>query len=194
MHGERLHLAGPADREHHVALGAVALAEGLLSDAPQIDKRVVLLSDRADGHADATTRPAAARKPVSFDFKLRLTSPDDGPPSAPQEVGIELEPLDLAAITGVQPDTPRAYQTDGDLQSLIVELANQIADPNTASTPVVRVTASATIEKSRSSSRAAEAAPAGHRGESPSEPVTVPAARAASPVMPSGSAAQLRQR
>lgn len=139
----------------------------------------------ADGHADATTRPAAARKPVSFDFKLRLTSPDDGPPSAPQEVGIELEPLDLAAITGVQPDTPRAYQTDGDLQSLIVELANQIADPNTASTPVVRVTASATIEKSRSSSRAAEAAPAGHRGESPSEPVTVPAARAASPVMPS---------
>ena len=35
---------------------------------------------------------------------------------------IELEPLDLAAITGVQPDTPRAYQTDGDLQSLIVEL------------------------------------------------------------------------
>lgn len=42
----------PSDRATDLA-GAVALAEGLLADAPQIDKRVVLLSDRADGHPDA---------------------------------------------------------------------------------------------------------------------------------------------
>ncbi len=42
----------PSDRATDLE-GAVALAEGLLQEAPQIDKRVVLLSDRADGHPDA---------------------------------------------------------------------------------------------------------------------------------------------
>ncbi|MFN8021623.1 MAG: hypothetical protein U0Q03_08860 [Acidimicrobiales bacterium] len=134
--------------------------------------------EAADGHDDAP-RAASPRKPVSFDFKLRLTSPDDGPTSTPpRELGVELEPLDLAAITGVRPDEPRAYQTDGDLQSLIVELANQIADPNTASTPVVRVTASATIEKSRKSrpEPVAPSVPASRVADAPSAPPAAPVA------------------
>ncbi|MFO0617381.1 MAG: VWA domain-containing protein [Polyangiaceae bacterium] len=47
LEGER-----PSDRATDLA-GALALAEGLLRSAPQIDKRVVLFSDRADGHPDA---------------------------------------------------------------------------------------------------------------------------------------------
>lgn len=106
--------------------------------------------------SDSPNGRGRARKPVSFDFKLRLTSPDrddhDGSTPAAtttRDIGVELEPIDLETLTGVRPEEPRHYQTDGDLQSLIVELANQIADPDTSSTPVVRVTASATIEKSR---------------------------------------------
>lgn len=49
---EVIEASRPSDRATDLE-GALALAEGLLRSAPQVDRRVVLLSDRADGHPDA---------------------------------------------------------------------------------------------------------------------------------------------
>jgi Mg-chelatase subunit ChlD len=46
-----LESATPSDRGTDLD-GAIALARGLLSEMPQVDKRVVVLSDLADGHPD----------------------------------------------------------------------------------------------------------------------------------------------
>jgi hypothetical protein len=95
---------------------------------------------------------AGREKPVSFDFKLRLGSREE---TSAQLSGratgelVQLQPIDWDALVAPPADEPRSYQTDGDLQSIIVQLANQIAGPETRSNPVVHVTASATIETAR---------------------------------------------
>jgi hypothetical protein len=53
----------PSDRGTDLE-GAVALARELLASAPQTDRRIVLLSDLADGHADGAPLNAASDLPV----------------------------------------------------------------------------------------------------------------------------------
>lgn len=43
---------------------AVALAQGLISSVPQIDRRIVVLSDLADGHPDAAPLGASSKVPI----------------------------------------------------------------------------------------------------------------------------------
>ena len=79
---------------------------------------------------------------------------------------MQLQPIDWDSLVAPPADEPRAYQPAGDLQSIIVELANQIAGPETDSNPVVHVTASATIETTRPTPPAAPGAAAA-RSSSP---------------------------
>jgi hypothetical protein len=69
-------------------------------------------------------------KPISFDFKLRLGSRDTTAALADRGTGelVQLQPIDWDSFTGLRDDgAPREYKTEGDLPSIIVELANHIA-------------------------------------------------------------------
>ena len=76
--------------------------------------------------------------PVKFDFKRRANDRQTaaGPPTATAvavraaaELG-PVQPIDWESLTGLTTDEDhREYQTDSDLQSLIVDLANQAATP-----------------------------------------------------------------
>ncbi len=142
--------------------------------------------DQQTGEDRASASGAGREKPVSFDFKLRLGSREE---TSAQLSGratgelVQLQPIDWDALVAPPADEPRSYQTDGDLQSIIVELANQIAGPDTSSHPVVHVTASATFETSRPAAPAAAMAPV----TAPPAPTETPAAEppvlAAAPVL-----------
>ena len=56
--------AGPSPTAATDLDGAVALARGLVAALPQIDRRVVVLSDLADGHPDAPPLGEASPVPV----------------------------------------------------------------------------------------------------------------------------------
>ena len=61
----RVALAAVAQSDRGTDLdGAVAMARALVSQLPQVDKRVVLLSDLADGHADAAPIGEGGEVPV----------------------------------------------------------------------------------------------------------------------------------
>jgi hypothetical protein len=139
--------------------------------------------DQQTGEDRASASGAGREKPVSFDFNLRLGSREE---TSAQRSGratgelVQLQPIDWDALVAPPVDEPRAYQTDGDLQSMIVELANQIAGPDTSSHPVVHVTASATIETSRPTASSPPAAPA---PAAPAETLIDEPVRAAIPVL-----------
>ncbi|MTA12244.1 MAG: hypothetical protein F2534_06560, partial [Actinobacteria bacterium] len=128
-----------------------------------------------DGTDNQPTAPASpdapssgasrADGPLKFDFKLRFGSNDeaDAPASGNGSGELAQVPaLDWTELTGVPSDQPKSYQTDGDLQSLIVQLANQIAGPDATGSPDVSVTASATIEHPRPATSGARPATLHH--------------------------------
>jgi hypothetical protein len=83
-------------------------------------------------------------KPISFDFKLRLGSKESTAALAGRATGelVQLQPIDWDSFVGLHgEDDERTYQGDREMQSIIVELANQIAV--TSSVPVVRGTITA---------------------------------------------------
>ena len=70
-------------------------------------------------------------RPV-FDFKLRLGTRESTAALADHATGelVQLQPIEWEPLVGVRSDDDeRSYQTDSDLQSIIVELANKIATP-----------------------------------------------------------------
>jgi hypothetical protein len=92
----------------------------------------------------APVPPADERgeKPISFDFKLRLGSRESTAALTGRGTGelVQLQPIDWDSFTGLRDDdAPREYKTDGDLPSLIVELANQIAGPDTLAQAALRM-------------------------------------------------------
>lgn len=94
--------------------------------------------------ADRHDPPPAdrAEKPISFDFKLRLGSKESTAALTGRATGelVQLQPIDWDAFTGLRDDdAPREYKTNGDLPSIIVELANQIAGPDTLAQAAVRM-------------------------------------------------------
>ena len=87
-----------------------------------------------------------AEKPISFDFKLRLGTRESTAALAGRATGelVQLQPIDWDSFTGLRDDdAPREYKTDGDLPSIIVELANQIAGPETLAQAALRMNAAA---------------------------------------------------
>ena len=105
-------------------------------------------STDADSEEQRAT-PAEDRpeKPVSFDFKLRLGSRESTAALAGRATGelVQLQPIDWDSFTGLRDDdAPREYKTDGDLPSIIVELANQIAGPDTLAQAAMRMNELAT--------------------------------------------------
>lgn len=90
---------------------------------------------------DRSSAPPVPRdKPAGFDFKLRLGSREEtNAQLSGRATGelVQLHAIDWDSLTAPPEEAPRSYQTDGDLQSIIVELANQIAGPETGSNPVV---------------------------------------------------------
>jgi hypothetical protein len=92
--------------------------------------------DRTDNDTNTgsqqTATPEPPDKPATFDFKLRLGSRESTAALAGRETGelVQLQPIDWEAFTGLTTDEEaREYQTDSELQSIIVELANHIATP-----------------------------------------------------------------
>ncbi|MFM2073359.1 MAG: hypothetical protein RLZZ623_3623 [Actinomycetota bacterium] len=85
------------------------------------------------GHRTVTPDPPEhAEKPTTFDFKLRLGSRESTASLAGRDTGelVQLQPIDWEAFTGLASDEDaREYQTDSELQSIIVELATRIATP-----------------------------------------------------------------
>jgi hypothetical protein len=98
-----------------------------------------------DGDAeDRRAKPSEVKpdKPISFDFKLRLGSRESTAALSGRATGelVQLQPIDWDSFTGLRDDhEPREYKTDGDLPSIIVELANQIAGPDTLANAAMRV-------------------------------------------------------
>jgi hypothetical protein len=87
--------------------------------------------DRPDSKADAAPGERA-EKPISFDFKLRLGSRESTASLQARATGelVQLQPIDWDSFTHLtDDDAPREYKTEGNLPSIIVELANQIAQP-----------------------------------------------------------------
>ena len=142
--------------------------------------------DQQTGEDRAPASGAGREKPVSFDFKLRLGSREE---TSAQLSGratgelVQLQPIDWDALVAPPADEPRSYQTDGDLQSIIVELANQIAGPDTSSHPVVHVTASATFETARPAAAPTMPAAVPAPPEVPATTADEPIVRAATPVL-----------
>jgi len=132
--------------------------------------------DRTDNQPNSTDQSGPAsgaptsEGPLKFDFKLRLGSREEtNAQLSGRATGelVQLQPIDWDALA-ITPDEPRTYQSDSDLQSIIVQLANQIAGPDARSASggqVISVTASATFEP-----RPAASAPA-----PPPEPEQQPA-------------------
>lgn len=93
------------------------------------------MADRRDeqpAEGDDERRPDDARPP-SFDFKLRLGTRESTAALADHATGelVQLQPIEWDAFSGVREDeAERSYQTDSELQSIIVELANKIATPD----------------------------------------------------------------
>jgi hypothetical protein len=87
--------------------------------------------DRDDANA-ASPPGERAEKPISFDFKLRLGSRESTASLQARATGelVQLQPIDWDSFTHLtDDDAPREYKTEGNLPSIIVELANQIAKP-----------------------------------------------------------------
>lgn len=79
-----------------------------------------------------TSTPERADKATSFDFKLRLGSRESTAALADCGTGeiVQLQPIDWESLTGLTSgEDHREYQTDSELQSIIVELAKRIATP-----------------------------------------------------------------
>ncbi len=98
-------------------------------------------SSGSPAEVDRSSAPPVLRdKPAGFDFKLRLGSREEtNAQLSGRATGelVQLHAIDWDSLTAPPEEAPRSYQTDGDLQSIIVELANQIAGPETGSNPVV---------------------------------------------------------
>ncbi len=148
-------------------------------------------SERQPDEGDRAGASGSGRdKPVSFDFKLRLGSREDtNAQLSGRATGelVQLHAIDWDSLTAPPEEAPRSYKTDGDLQSIIVELANQIAGPDANPNPVVHVTASGTIATSRRAARPEPAArPESARPESarPESAMSDPAAKVATPAEP----------
>ncbi len=95
---------------------------------------------------DGDGRPDEPR-PV-FDFKLRLGTRESTAALADHATGelVQLQPIEWEPLVGVRSDEDeRSYQTDSELQSIIVELANKIAAPDAGrSTPAAASPAAST--------------------------------------------------
>jgi hypothetical protein len=120
---------------------------------------VVERTENQQTSVDERDRPGeipgeSADKPVSFDFKLRLgTRESTTAQLSGRATGelVQLQPIDWDAFGGLKPDEEeRTYQSDSDLQSIIVELANRIAGPDSGPTPVTKSSATATLERAPS--------------------------------------------
>lgn len=92
--------------------------------------------DRTDNDTNTggqqTVIPDPPEKSTTFDFKLRLGSRESTAALASRETGelVQLQPIDWESFTGLAThEDVREYQTDSELQSIIVELANHIATP-----------------------------------------------------------------
>lgn len=144
------------------------------------------------GHGLATQDHADT--PVKFDFKRRTSDrqASAGPPTATAvavraaaELG-PVQPIDWESLTGLTTDEDhREYQTDSDLQSLIVELANQAATPEELEREAHRqneemAAVAAALLAASSASAATAAAPTPVATPTPASP----AAAQAAPVPP----------
>lgn len=103
-----------------------------------------------DGNEHEPTEPGndgdRGERPISFDFKLRLGSRESTAALAGRATGelVQLQPIDWDSFTGLRTEAePREYKTDSELQSIIVELANQIAGPDAPDAAVAEVEISA---------------------------------------------------
>jgi hypothetical protein len=88
-------------------------------------------TDEQPAHGDAARRPDEQRP--AFDFKLRLGTRESTAALADHVTGelVQLQPIEWDPLAGAHADEDgRAYQTDSELQSIIVELANKIATPD----------------------------------------------------------------
>lgn len=144
-------------------------------------------------------RRADEQRPA-FDFKLRLGTRESTAALADHATGelVQLQPIEWDPLAGAHADEDgRAYQTDSELQSIIVELANKIATPDSGSPAPAQVDPRPTVTPAPAPAPSAPSTPSitlrpMFRPESLAESVVrpepaaspTPAPAPAAPVMP----------